>query len=74
MTVDQIKNINDVRKAVEDLEVQQWKERHGFEAIALFPLIRSCDHMFPWGTTAMQDGTDKKCYICHKLYDPYDTV
>ena len=58
MTVEQIQAIRDARAELEALKKRQEEELKAFTEhhwkTKLEPLVRACDHTYPWGESALR--------------------
>jgi hypothetical protein len=67
VTDEQIKAIRDARESSDALRRKQDEERRLWEKENLSPLLKVCDHQYPWGESAYKTdytSNDKQCHIC----------
>lgn len=65
MTNEQIKAIRDARADREALRRKHDEERMLWEKENLDPLLKACDHQYPWGESAYTNHTI--CHICGEI-------
>jgi len=73
MTVEQIVAINEASAASNALRKRQDEERKQWEEVNLYPLLRECDHTYPWGASAITrdySASHSRCSLCGRCPDP----
>ena len=69
MTQEQIELIRAAQKKSSELEKEQSAAHDAWEAENLDPLVKACDHKYPWGESAMlsdYSASSSYCRICGK--------
>lgn len=70
MTQELIEQLRAARKSREDFKRAQELSLKAWEAANLDPLVKFCDHTYPWGDSAWRGDYSipdyKVCQICYK--------
>jgi hypothetical protein len=67
MTQEFIEKLRAAQQKREDFKKEQEEALKAWDAENLDPLVKSCDHTYPWGESAMRPDysqTESTCQIC----------